>query len=209
MNRIVPSPLPSSAALVIIDFQKAIDHPSWGERNNPGAEENVAALLRAWRASGRPIYHVRHDSTEPESHYRPSQPGHDFKPEAQPLAEETVISKTTNSAFIGTNFEARLRSEGQEVLVIAGVITNNSVEATVRMAGNLGFDTFLVEDACFTFGRKDWNGIFRAASEVHAMSLANLDGEYCSVVRTRDVLAACSRFRREPVDEPRCSAGNR
>ena len=72
--------------------------------------------------------------------------------------------------------------------MIAGVITNNSVEATVRMAGNLGFDTWLVEDACFTFGRKDWNGNFRSAEEVHAMSLANLDGEYCIVTATTAVV---------------------
>ncbi len=74
------------------------------------------------------------------------------------------------------------------MLVIAGVITNNSVEATVRMAGNLGFVTYLAEDATFTFGKKDWAGTFRTASEVHAMSLANLDGEYCTVVRTADIV---------------------
>jgi len=73
-------------------------------------------------------------------------------------------------------------------LVIAGVITNNSVEATVRMAGNLGFATWLVEDACFTFARADWNGLMRSADDVHAMSLANLDGEYCTVVATAMVL---------------------
>ena len=182
--------LPSNAALIVIDLQKAIDHPSWGERNNPDAEKNVAALLAAWRTSHRPIYHVRHDSTEPESHYRPGQPGNEFKPEARPLPGEVVIVKRTNSAFIGTDLEAQLRSEQQTVLVIAGVITNNSVEATVRMAGNLSFDTFLVEDACFTFARKDWSGRLRTAGEVHAMSLANLDGEYCTVIRTVDVLAA-------------------
>jgi nicotinamidase-related amidase len=66
------------------------------------------------------------------------------------------------------------------------------VEATVRMAGNLGFDTFLVEDAAFTFGRKDWNGTPRTAAEVHAMTLANLDGEYCTVIRTQTVLDALS-----------------
>jgi len=65
---------------------------------------------------------------------------------------------------------------------VGGVITNNSVEATVRMAGNLGFKTYLVEDATFTFGRHDWTGQFRSAAEVHAMSLANLDGEYCTVI---------------------------
>ena len=116
-----------------------------------------------------------------------------FKPAAAPLDGELVIAKRTNSAFIGTDLEARLRAAGQHILYVAGVITNNSVEATVRMAGNLGFDTYLIEDATFTFGRKDWNGVYRTADEVHAMSLVNLSGEYCTVVRTRDVLLAAQR----------------
>jgi len=182
--------LSHSAALLVIDVQKAIDHPSWGERNNPRAEGNIASLLAAWRASGRPIYHVRHDSTEPQSHYRPGQPGHEFKADAMPHDGEAVIAKRTNSAFLGTDLESRLRAAHVETLIVAGVITNNSVEATVRMAGNLGFATFLAEDAAFTFGRKDWNGVWRSAGEVHAMSLANLDGEYCTVVTTGDVLRA-------------------
>jgi len=139
--------------------------------------------LRHW-----PVIHVRHDSRDPRSHYRPGQAGNAFKPETAPLPGELVIAKTTNSAFIGTDLELRLRGAGHSALVIAGVITNNSVEATVRMAGNLGFDTWLVEDACFTFGRKDWRGTLRTAEEVHAMSLANLDGEYCTVITTDAVL---------------------
>jgi nicotinamidase-related amidase len=190
MVRRLPSPLPQDAALIVIDLQRAIDHPSWGRRNNLDAEGNVAALLHAWRDSQRPVYHIRHDSTEPASHYRPGQPGNEFKPEAQPVPGETVIAKRSNSAFIGTDLEARLRAAGQNLLVITGVITNNCVEATVRMAGNLGFETFLVEDGCFTFARKDWTGKLRPAAEVHAMSLANLDGEYCVVTRTATVLGA-------------------
>src|SRR6266702_8399594 len=183
-------PAAPDAALLVIDLQKAIDHPSWGERNNPQAEQNIAALLHVWRATRRPIYHIGHDSMEPGSPYRPGQPGNEFKPEAQPLAGEVVIRKRTNSAFIGTDLESQLRLAGQRGLGVTGVITNNSVEATVRMAGNLGFDTFLVEDAVFTFGRKDWNGTPHTAAEVHAMSLANLDGEYCTVIRTPAVLEA-------------------
>lgn len=190
MIRTLPNPLPQQAALIVIDVQKAIDQPSWGQRNNSDAEQNIAALLKAWRATGRPIYHVRHDSLESGSHYRPGQSGNEFKPEAAPVAGESVVAKQTNSAFIGTDLERRLRDGNQQILIVTGVITNNSVEATVRMAGNLGFDTFLVEDATFTFGRRDWYGTFRTASEVHAMSLANLDGEYCTVIRTLDVVAA-------------------
>jgi len=189
--------LPQEAALIVIDVQKAIDHPGWGQRNNPDAEKNIEALLEAWRRTGRPICHIRHDSSEPNSHYRPGQVGNEFTDETRPLPGEAIVVKQTNSAFIGTDLERRLRGAGQTVLVVAGVITNNSVEATVRMAGNLGFETFLVEDAVFTFGRKDWNGVERTAAEVHAMSLANLDGEYCTVVRTEAVLEAIGRPNRD------------
>ena len=174
-------------ALVIIDVQRAIDDPRWarhGPRNHPGAERNIAKLLETWRGAGLPIYHVRHDSVEPASPYRPHQPGNEFKPEAAPQPGETIVAKQTNSAFIGTGLEARLRRAGHTTLVVCGVITNNSVEATVRMAGNLGFATYLAEDACFTFARPDWQGRPRSAEEVHAMTLANLDGEYCTVVTT-------------------------
>jgi nicotinamidase-related amidase len=180
--------LSPSAALLIIDVQKAIDHPRWGRRNNPGAERNIARLLAHWRSAGMPLYHIRHDSTEPHSTYRPGQPGHDFKDEARPLPGEMIIAKKTNNAFIGTGLDEKLRAAGHGVLVIAGVITNNSVEATARMAGNLGFETYVVADATFTFDKTDWDGKPRTAEEVHAMSLANLHGEYCTVVSTDDVL---------------------
>lgn len=186
---------PSEAALLIIDLQQAIDHPKWakfGPRNNPQAEANVKKLLERWRKAQWPVYHIKHNSTDPKSPYRPRQPLNDFKPEVAPLPAETVVTKFTNSAFIGTDLEDRLRNASHATLVIAGVITNNSVEATVRMAGNLGFAVFLAEDACFTFARKDWNGKLRNATEVHAMSLANLDREYCKVVSTSKVLRAVS-----------------
>jgi nicotinamidase-related amidase len=185
MNR-----LPHATALLLIDLQKAIDHPSWGRRNNPDAEQNIARLLAAWRACRMPLYHVRHDSTVPHSTYRPGEPGHDFKDEARPLPGETVVPKKTNSAFIGTGLEEKLRAANQFTVVITGVITSNSVEATARMAGNLGFGTYVVSDATFTFGKTDWDGNPRSAEAVHAMSLANLHGEYCTVVTTAEVLAA-------------------
>ncbi len=178
-------------ALVLIDLQKAIDHSKWrqhGDRNNFEAEANIAHLLEAWRKNQRPIYHIRHDSIEPESPYRPHQLGNEFKPFAAPHPGETVIAKQTNSAFIGTTLESALRAAGHETLVVCGVITNNSVEATVRMAGNLGFKTYLAADACYTFARLDWDGQLWSAAQVHALSLANLHGEYCTVLSTAQIL---------------------
>lgn len=183
--------LPPDAALMIIDLQRAIDHPRWaaqGPRNNPEAERTIARLLAAWREAGRPIFHIRHESTNPGSTYAADGPGSAFKSEAMPLPGEPVIAKQVHSAFIGTDLERRLRAAGIGTLVIAGVITNNSVEATVRMGADLGFDVRLVEDACFTFARADHAGRLRSAEEVHAMSLANMDGEYCTVTRAAALL---------------------
>ncbi len=183
----------TAPALLVIDLQHAIDapyHAADGPRNNPQAEANIAALLAAWRGQGWPVIHVKHDSVHAHSAYRPGQKGNDFKPEALPLPGETVIAKQVNSAFIGTGLEAHLRQRGITALVVAGVVTNNSVESTVRMAGNLGFDTTLVQDACFCFARRDHAGRLRSADEVHAMSLANMDGEYCTIGDTAAILAA-------------------
>jgi nicotinamidase-related amidase len=182
--------LPRNALLMVIDLQKAIDDPRWGRRNNPGCEKVVAALLTAWRARHMPILHIRHDSEEPGSTYRPGQPGHEFKPETAPRPGETVLGKRTNSAFIGTGLEERLRKDGCDTLVVTGVITNNSVEATVRMAGNLGFDTYVVADGCFTVDKRDLAGELHPAERVHALALANMQGEYATVVESKDVLAA-------------------
>jgi nicotinamidase-related amidase len=182
----------SGAALLVVDVQQAIDaayHAGAGPRNNPTAESHIAQLLALWRRGNRPIIHIRHDSTSCESAYRPGQDGNHFKPEVAPLSGETVIPKKTNSAFIGTGLDGYLRERGLDTLVVTGVSTNNSVEATVRMAGNLGFRTYVVADACFTFARNDFNGRLRSADEVHSMSLANLHEEYCTVVDTATVLA--------------------
>lgn len=180
--------LPANTVLMVIDLQKGIDHPCWGKRNNLKAEEHTSSLLSYWRKLGWPIYHIRHNSTEPDSPYRPEQSGNDFKPEVAPLPNETIIIKRTNSAFIETNLENMLHESGFNTLVITGVSTSNSVEATVRMAGNLGFKTYLVSDATFTFEKTDWSGRYRSAEEVHDMSLANMNNEYCIVKNTDEIL---------------------
>jgi nicotinamidase-related amidase len=56
MRRDLPDRLPLETALIVIDVQKAIDHSSWGERNNPDAEQNIAALLGAWRSRTGPFF---------------------------------------------------------------------------------------------------------------------------------------------------------
>lgn len=181
---------PNATTLLLIDLQLGFDHPGWGRRNNPALEQRTSELLGAWRASGRPVVHVRHMSKDPGSPLRPGRPGNDFKPDTAPIAGEAVIEKRVNSAFIGTSLEADLRRSGCRGLVIAGLTTNHCVSTTARMAGNLGFATWVVSDATATFDRVGPDGIGRWADQVHAMALSDLHGEFATVVDTKAVIDA-------------------
>ncbi|BFT61647.1 cysteine hydrolase family protein [Pseudomonas moorei] len=182
--------LEKNAALIIIDQQKGILHPRLGRRNNPRAEDRMLELLAHWRRSGRPIIHVQHLSRSQDSVFWPQQSGVEFQERFQPLPGEQLIQKQVPDAFCSTGLEARLHESGIEQLIIVGVATHNSVESTARTAGNLGFDAWVVEDACFTFDKPDFFGKARSAEDVHGMSLGNLHGEYATVVSTAQILMA-------------------
>jgi nicotinamidase-related amidase len=184
--------LPCDSTLLVIDVQEASDDASWGPRNNENAEDAIAALLAAWRAEALPIVHIRHDSIEPHSPYRPGGPGHRFKTAAQPLAEERIVAKNANSAFVGTRLEETLDEIGATTLVVCGVLTSNSVEATVRHGGNLGYRIFVVADACWAVDKRDLSGRVWPAEDVHALSLAHMHGEYAQVVDSATTLRAAA-----------------
>ncbi len=174
----------SPIALLIIDMQEGMRSPALPPRNNPAAEDNIVRLLQAWRAAGQPVVAVRHISRAPDSVFAPGQVGAVFQTALQPLAHEHVVEKNVPDAFVNTGLERWLHVRGIRRLVLAGVSTNNSVEASARSAGNLGFLATVVADACFAFEKRDYGGTLRSAEEVHLMALANLDGEYARVIAT-------------------------
>ncbi|MEL7097873.1 MAG: isochorismatase family protein [Pseudomonadota bacterium] len=105
---------------------------------------------------------------------------------------DIVVEKDVNSGFIGTSLEIDLRRAGIRRLVIAGYFTNFCVETTTRMAGNMGFDCYLVHDACATTNRVDLNGVDHDAEVVHDMAVASMHGEFCTAVTTTDAAALLS-----------------
>ena len=106
------------------------------------------------------------------------------------MADEWLIPKHFHSAFIGTDLEARLRDAGITTLVVTGLVANQCVESTARMAGNLGFDTYVVGDATAAYDSTGPDGTHYAADAIHAMTLMNLHKEFATITTTDAVLAA-------------------
>ena len=158
--------LPHNAALLLIDLGE--DHgvpPRPARRNNRAMEENVRRLEQAWRATGRPVIPVEHTPRWPGAplHY---------------------------SAVVGTTLEGELARRGIGTLVLTGLATDRCVSTTARLAANLGFTTYVVADATATFERLGPGGRRHSADDVHAIALAELNGEFATIVDTQAVLAA-------------------
>lgn len=181
--------LPQHAVLILIDVQNGFDNPRWGNRNNPEAENNMARLLEAFRAGGRPVIFVQHLSQKPDSPLRPGQPGNEIKAVVAPRGER-IIQKTVHSAFINTSLERTLRGAAQDTIVLTGLTTDHCVSTTARMAADMGFTVYTVSDATATFDRKTFDGKVIPAQEIHDAALASLQGEFGKVVSTQEVLDA-------------------
>jgi len=175
--------------LLLIDVQVGLDSPSLGVRNNPDAELKMALLLAEWRKNQLPVIHVKHNSTEPNSTLKLGVEGNKIKEIVTPLENEILFEKNVNSAFIGTELETYLKSNGLDHIVIVGLTTDHCVSTTVRMASNLGFNVLLVEDATATFERQSHDGSHLSAELMHKVNLASLNGEFCSVLTTDDVMS--------------------
>jgi nicotinamidase-related amidase len=188
MNR-----LRENTALLVVDMQRGFDDPAWGPRNNPQAENNVATLIAAWRKAGAPVIHVHHDSPDMLGRLRHGTAGNAAKPEARPRKGERVYRKSVNSAFIGTSLERDLIEQCIKSLAIIGLTTNHCISTTARMAGNLGFETFVVADATATFDRENLDGTIRLAADVHQAALSDLRDEFAQIVSTQWLIAALTQ----------------
>lgn len=180
-------------ALLLIDVQQGVNVLShWGgptgRRNNPNADDKMRALLKGWRDRGLTVIYTRHDSREPDSPLKLSLPTGNMIDGFDAQDGEIVIEKNVNSAFIGTDLELRLRQAGCHRLVIAGYFTNFCVETSTRQAGNLGYDTYLADDACATCNHIGPDGADHDPELLHQISVANLHGEFCTALETETIL---------------------
>ena len=95
----------------------------------------------------------------------------------KPHIEDFVVVKNTSGVFTATNLELFLKNMGIEQLFVVGVVTNMCVEGSARTASELGFDVFMVEDACAAW-----------SPEIHKNTLLSFQMMFGSVITTEEVI---------------------
>jgi len=185
-----------TTALLLVDVQKGVNEVKYyggpsGKRNNHSAEENMRCLLAEWRRLGKRVAFTRHNSREINSPLKLELETGNQIEGLEINGPDIVVEKDVNSGFIGTSLELELRRSGINRLVVMGFYTNYCIETTVRMAGNLGFDTYLVHDACAAVNTLGYDGEYYEPDLVHNMSIASLHGEFCTAISKEVAMRLC------------------
>ena len=176
-------------ALIVVDAQQGFDDPSWGARNNPDCDRNIAALVAAWHEAERPLVYVRHDSVHAGSPLEAGTDGNRLKPYLSP-EPDLLVTKTVNSSFHGTpDLDAWLRERQSAGIVVCGITTNHCCETTARVGGNLGHRVLFAVDATHTFDRTGPDGQLVSADELARVTATNLHEEFAEVVTTATLLS--------------------
>jgi nicotinamidase-related amidase len=107
-----------------------------------------------------------------------------FVPQISPADYDLVLSRSTMSFFGSWLGDQLLKNLGVTTLVLTGVLTEGSVASTARDAGDRGYSTLVVGDACATLGPDE-----------HKFALEAIALWYCRIGDTRSVIAAMTSDR--------------
>lgn len=152
------------------------------------ASAKAQALLHAYREKKLPIIHTQHISTHPDATYLlPCTKGAEFYSTVQPLKGEMIIKKHYPNSFKDTGLLNYLVKNHIEHLVICGMMTHLTIDATVRAAYDFGYTCTVAHDACAA-RQLEFNHQTIPAQEVHYAFLAALQPTYATILSTDEVL---------------------
>ncbi|UCE45813.1 MAG: cysteine hydrolase [Methanobacteriota archaeon] len=181
---------PTESALLVIDMQRYfLDEDSHAcVPAGRSVLENIRKLADFFRAKRRPVIFTRHALLDEEPAgimerwwsdvLRVGDPLSEFAPEIAPEPSDQVLRKTRYSAFVGTDLDSVLRTNGVRSVVVTGVMTHLCCETTARDAFMRDFDVYFVVD-----------GTASSDEELHLSSLRTLTDGFAVPVTTKEVLA--------------------
>ena len=172
---------PARTALLLVDAQNHVmdpaahpPRPEFEADASAIAIPNMAALLAAARGAGLEVVYtvienLTRDGRDRSLDYKLS--GF-FVPKGSAAArvidalapgeDEIVLPKTSSSLFNSTNFDYLMRNIGIDTIIVAGFLTDQCVDQTIRDGADRGYYMVCASDACATDTRARHQAALRA-----------------------------------------------
>lgn len=96
----------------------------------------------------------------------------------KPEPDDLIVTKHRYSAFVGTNLDTILRSNGIRNVLVAGVATNICVDSTARDAYMRDYRVTVLSDCCGTY-----------SDELHEATLENIRRAFGVVATSEEILS--------------------
>ncbi|WAU83225.1 isochorismatase family protein [Streptomyces sp. Qhu-G9] len=138
-------------ALIVIDVQESFRaRPLWATISDPKISEQVNRLVQISRRAGDLVVWVLHSEPGSRDVFDPALGHVRLMEELERADGEPLIHKTSHNAFTTTNLQQLLTERGVRELTVCGIRTEQCVETTTRVAGDLGYQVTFVTDATAT-----------------------------------------------------------
>ncbi|MGW1073118.1 isochorismatase family protein [Streptomyces sp. NPDC002537] len=141
-------------ALILVDAQVAFLSGAEAVPDAGHLVGRLAALLERAREARAVVVHLRNDG-EPGAVDEPGTPGWQLYFPVADSPGEHVVGKADDDGFAGTGLGPLLEQSGVRRVVIAGVLSEMCVSATVHGALAAGLEVVLPHDGHATYGLDD------------------------------------------------------
>lgn len=146
------------------------------------ASTKARLVLDHYRENNLPIIHVQHISFDRfADRFLPCTKGAEFYSTVHPKHGEIIVKKHYPNSFKDTVLRSYLKEKKINHLMICGMMTQTTVDATVKAAYDLGYSCTVVSDACAA-RHLEFNNVNISAQNVHYAFLAALQPVYCNVI---------------------------
>lgn len=156
------------------------------------AAAKAQSILQSYREKKLHVVHVQHISTNPDATFLlPCTKGAEFHSSVQPVKGEAIVKKHYPNSFKDTNLLNHLIKNQINHLIICGMMTHLTIDATTRAAFDLGFTCTVLHDACAA-RPLEFNHNAITSQNVHYAFLAALQPSYANVLSSDDFLQKAS-----------------
>ena len=153
---------------------------------------NIAKAVVQARAYGIPVVVVKQEAPITSPIFALGSKEAELHPMIKSIAADLVVVKSLPSALAGTVLDGWLRGHSVETLVVAGFMSQNCVESTIRHAAHEGWQVEYLHDASGTVSFKNKMG-FLSAQAMHEASCIVLQSRFAVVLQTNEWCELVSR----------------